>query len=279
MCVWCLSTSANSSSSSMAGKLEATAGYAGTPNSLNSSSSSAVAASVAARDALASAVGDPAGRPNDEKSSSSSSAAAPGHTVPHRVRAQYTGRGARARAGLGGRSHLLQRPALQSRPPTARLTSSWPPLLAAASCVAGAGGSANTTFVEVVHPRARAREGAVCSCDPASRHAIEHSHHCGEGKTIFPPYRSCRYPPQASTIVAHPRCRLPPAPTCFSPLRSASQGPDECGQRQKRKDGSMELSTGPRRGARSASVALSWATKGAGVQRLWLWEGRLWNAC
>ena len=41
----------------------------------------------------------------------------------------------------------------------------------------------------------------------------------------------------------------------------------------------MELSTGPRRGARSASVALSWAAIGAGVQRLWLWEGRLWNAC
>ena len=96
---WCSSTSANSSSSSssMAGKLEATAGYAGTPNSLNSSSSSsAVAASVAGRDAP-SALGAPAGRPNDEKSSSSS--AAPGHKRRASRGEGTERRGERARAG------------------------------------------------------------------------------------------------------------------------------------------------------------------------------------
>ena len=96
---WCSSTSANSSSSSssMAGKMEATAGYAGTPNSLNSSSSSsAVAASVAGRDAP-SALGAPAGRPNDEKSSSSS--AAPGHKRRASRGEGTERRGERARAG------------------------------------------------------------------------------------------------------------------------------------------------------------------------------------
>ena len=96
---WCSSTSANSSSSSssMAGKLEATAGYAGTPNSLNSSSSSSAgAASVAGRDAP-SALGAPAGRPNDEKSSSSS--AAPGHKRRASRGEGTERRGERARAG------------------------------------------------------------------------------------------------------------------------------------------------------------------------------------
>ena len=88
--------------------------------------------------------------------------------------AQHGERSARAAAGLGGRSHLLQRPALQSRPPTARLTSSWPPLLAAASCVAGAGGSANTTFCRSSTPASPCARGSrvflrpcVASCDRA----------------------------------------------------------------------------------------------------------------
>ena len=152
------------------------------------------------------------------------------------------------------------------------------PPVAAASCVAGAG-SANTTFVRSSSPASPcAREPRVAS--PASRHARALSSLWGGRNHIrWVVVHMSLSPPKHRDRRGSPRCRLPPAPTCFSPLRSASQGPDECGQRQQRQGGSLELSTGPRRGARSASVALSWATKGAGVQRLWLWEGRLWNAC
>ena len=181
MCVWCLSTSANSSSSSMAGKLEATAGYAGTPNSLNSSSSSAVAASVAARDALASAVGDPAGRPNDEKSSSSSSAAAPGHTVPHRVRAQYTGRGARARGLWAGHPTCCgTRLCKVVLPRLVRHRAAHPSSCCCRLRGGRRGGSAN--YFCIVHLQRYVREVAVC-CDPASTRRImrERIHHCGKG--------------------------------------------------------------------------------------------------
>ena len=75
---------------------------------------------------------------------------------------------------------------------------------------------------------------------------------------VIPPPRSWSAPPRCSSSCER---------RCFSPLRSASQGPDGRVQRPETEAWLDGAATGPRRGARSTSVALSLTRLGEALAR------------